>query len=78
MTGHVLIVEDNRALAENLAELFADAGVSVSVCGTGAEALNAAHGAGLAVVDVRLPDTTGVALLPRLREHMPEALCDEV
>jgi PAS domain S-box-containing protein len=71
MTGHVLIVEDNRALAENLAELFADAGVSVSVCGTGAEALAAAHGTALAVVDVRLPDTTGVALLPRLREHMP-------
>jgi len=71
MTGHVLIVEDNHALADNLAELFTDVGAAVTVCGTGAEALEAAQGAGLAVVDVRLPDTTGVALLPRLRERMP-------
>ncbi len=71
MTGHVLIVEDNRALAENLAELFTDSGAYVTVCGTGTEALTAAQGAGLAIVDVRLPDTTGVALLPRLREMMP-------
>jgi PAS domain S-box-containing protein len=71
VTGHVLIIEDNRPLAENLAELFADEGVAVTVCGTGAEALAAAQGAGLAILDVRLPDTTGVALLPRLRELMP-------
>ena len=71
MTGHVLIIEDNRALAENLAELFADEGVGVTVCVTGAEALAAAQGAGLAILDVRLPDTTGVALLPQLRELMP-------
>lgn len=71
MTGHVLIIEDNRALAENLAELFADEGVGVTVCVTGAEALAAARGAGLAILDVRLPDTTGVALLPQLRELMP-------
>jgi len=71
VTGHVVIIEDNRALAENLAELFADEGVGVTVCGTGAEALAAAQGAGLAILDVRLPDTTGVALLPQLRELMP-------
>lgn len=71
MTGQVVIVEDNLALAENLAELFVDEGATVRVCGSGAEALAAASGAGLAVVDVRLPDTTGVALLPRLRELMP-------
>jgi len=71
VSGHVLIIEDNRALAENLAELFADEGVDVTVCVTGAEALAAAQGAGLAILDVRLPDTTGVALLPQLRELMP-------
>ena len=71
MTGQVLIIEDNRALAENLAELFADEGLAVTVCGTGAEALAAAGGADLAILDVRLPDTTGVALLPQLRELMP-------
>ena len=71
MTGHVIIVEDYLDLAENIAELFADEGVKATVCGTGAEALAVGAGAALAIVDVRLPDTTGVALLPRLRPLMP-------
>ena len=76
MTGHVLIVEDNLPLAENIAELFAELpdadGVRTTLCGSGAEALAGAAGADLAIVDVRLPDITGVALLPQLRPLMPD------
>ena len=74
MSGRVLIVEDNVALAENIAELFADRDVEAVRCATGAEALAAADpDIDLAIVDVRLPDLTGVELLPRLRPRMPDA-----
>ncbi|HEY0134045.1 MAG TPA: response regulator, partial [Nannocystis sp.] len=74
MSGRVLIVEDNVALAENIAELFADLEVEAVRCATGAEALAAADpNIDLAIVDVRLPDITGVELLPRLRPRMPDA-----
>jgi PAS domain S-box-containing protein len=73
MRRQVLIVEDNRALAENIADLFDDEGIRAEVCGTGAQALAATltDPPDLAIVDVRLPDTTGVALLPQLRKQMP-------
>jgi PAS domain S-box-containing protein len=42
-------------------------------CVSGAEALAAANAAtDLAIVDVRLPDQTGVELVPRLRPRMPD------
>ncbi|MBK7826355.1 ATP-binding protein [Nannocystis sp.] len=67
------MVEDNLALAENIAELLRDEGVRVVMCGTGAEALKAVDaGIDLAIVDVRLPDLTGVRLVPQLRKRMPE------
>jgi PAS domain S-box-containing protein len=84
LNGRVLVVEDNLALADNIAELLREEGVRVEVCGSGAEALRlterASEGAGgpasdvafdLAIVDVRLPDLTGVRLVPQLRTRMP-------
>jgi len=67
------VVEDNLALAENIAELLRDEGVRVVMCGSGAEALRAVDaGIDLAIVDVRLPDLTGVRLVPQLRKRMPQ------
>jgi PAS domain S-box-containing protein len=73
MNGRVLIVEDNRPLAENIAELFEEEGVATRVCTTGAQALAAAQAEPpeLAIVDVRLPDITALTLLPQLRVRMP-------
>ena len=65
----VLLVEDNRALAENFAEALNARGHGAVICGSLAEvrALSAAPRA--AVLDYRLPDGTGVdvaeALLAR-------------
>ncbi len=75
MPRRVLIVEDNRALAENIADLFEEEGVTAEVCGTGALALAAvqAEPPDLAILDVRLPDTTGVALVPQLRRLIPNS-----
>ncbi len=70
----VLVVEDNLDLAENVAEIFEDAfSVSVDVCTRALDALKRARSQpyDLALVDVRLPDLTGVELVPRLRECTP-------
>lgn len=54
--------------------MFADLDVVAVRCATGAEALAAADPSiDLAIVDVRLPDITGVELLPQLRPRMPDA-----
>ena len=74
--GHVLVVDDHAALAENLREIIVEEGsIDVSVRGSGEQALEFArtHGFDVAIVDVKLPDTSGVELLPRLREVVPQA-----
>jgi PAS domain S-box-containing protein len=70
----ILLVEDNEALAQNLAEVFGDEGHEVLLAADGAAALRtAAGGFDLAMIDVRLPDGPGTALLPRLKAASPGA-----
>jgi len=72
MNERVLVVEDNRALAENLAELLRDEGYDARLAASTTEAIEtaAAHGFDLALVDVGLAhDDTGLDMLPRLRLH---------
>lgn len=74
--GHVLVVDDHEALADNLREIILEEGsVDVTVRGSGEAALAFArtHSFDVAIVDVKLPDTSGVELLPRLREVVPDA-----
>jgi signal transduction histidine kinase len=66
----VLIVEDNAALAENMAEILVDEGVEVRVAHGEHAALVEAerHGFDLAIVDLRLSGgESGLDLVPRLR-----------
>ncbi|MGZ3477618.1 MAG: response regulator, partial [Polyangiales bacterium] len=74
--SHVLIIDDHAALADNLREIVLEEGdeIDVTVLGSGARALEVAKSRGfdVAIVDVKLPDTSGVELLPRLREAVPE------
>lgn len=72
--GRVLVVDDHAALADNLREIILEEGdVDVTVLATGAQAMEHArlHGFDVAIVDVKLPDGSGVDLLPRLREAVP-------
>ena len=72
--AQVLIIDDHRALAENLGELLAEAGAVVEEAGNATEGLERARlGFDIALVDVRLPDTLGLALVPRLRALDPLA-----
>lgn len=75
MSASVLVVEDNAALAENIAELFEDIGAEVVTCTHPADALREAaeRPFDLFIVDVNLPgDESGVELVPRFRELSPQ------
>ena len=74
--ARVLIVDDNQALAENLRDIVESAShlnASVSIATSGAEATTLARiqGFDVALVDVRLPDGSGVDLVRALRVASP-------
>jgi signal transduction histidine kinase len=69
----VLVVDDNAALVDNLAEILEGAGYAVRRAGTCAAALPLAlEGFDVALVDLRLPDGDGTALAPQLKETSPD------
>jgi signal transduction histidine kinase len=67
----VLIVDDNRALAENLAEILEDAGYSVQCAASCAEARQLDPFFTVALIDVRLPDGDGTELASELKRRVP-------
>ena len=69
MTRSVLIVDDDQALAENVAEIVSMLGVQVTVATDfrSAVALAAVRDFDVALIDVRLPDGDGMSLLEPLR-----------
>jgi two-component system sensor histidine kinase HydH len=70
----VLLVDDNAALVDNLAEVLGDVGHETRRAGSCAEArTQAAAGFELALVDLRLPDGDGIALARDLKEMVPDA-----
>jgi DNA-binding NtrC family response regulator len=67
--GQILIVDDNPALVDNLAEVLDDVGHAASRAGSCAEArARAANGFDVALVDIRLPDADGIDLARELRQ----------
>lgn len=73
--AHVLVVDDEALIRWAIAETLTDCGSTVTVAGTCAEALRAATDArppfDVVLLDVRLPDSTDLALLARLRTETP-------
>ena len=70
-SGTVLVVEDEVLIRLNTSDILQEQGLTVLEAGTGADAMVlAAHTApDVLVVDVGLPDTTGVELARKLRER---------
>ena len=66
---HYLLVDDNRAFAENLAEIIRDLGDEVEVAASGAEALELvrARKFDAMLTDMRMPVMGGAELIARLR-----------
>ncbi len=69
----ILIVEDERVLAKNFRDKLSAHGFEVKIAHTGRDALavNDRFGPDLILLDVRLPDTDGITLLPKLRAGAP-------
>lgn len=70
----ILVVDDNVALADNLAEIFADEGHQVSTANSGEQALALAAERRFDVVlsDFRMPVMNGIELITRLHAREPE------
>jgi signal transduction histidine kinase len=73
MSGLVLIVDDDEALSDNLAEIIGTLGVRTMIARDreSALALAAANDFDVALIDVRLPDGDGMSLLAPLRARSP-------
>ena len=68
-----LVVDDNQAFAENLAEILSDTGAEVEIATSGEAALHRVERARFDVVisDIRMPHMSGAELLRSLRRIQP-------
>jgi len=68
-SGHILIVEDDGDLLEVLRLMLEDEGYRVSTAARGADALSAASLEGITFIllDVSMPDISGIEVARRLR-----------
>lgn len=66
---HCLLVDDNSAFAENVAEILRDEGAEVTVCNSGLDALERAKTKrfDVLVTDMRMPVMNGVVLVHEIR-----------
>ena len=68
-----LLVDDNLAFAENLAEILRDGGAEVNVAGSGTQALELARATKFdaLVTDMRMPVMSGARLVHEIRRVDP-------
>jgi signal transduction histidine kinase len=74
-TRRVLSVDDSGLVRSALRRIFTEAGMEIEEAKNGEEALERFQEIGrydLVMLDVNLPDTTGLELLPKLRERSTE------
>jgi DNA-binding NtrC family response regulator len=75
MSHEVLIIEDERAIREELADFLHEEGLSCVLAATGQEGIARVGERNFEAIllDIRLPDTTGIEVLKRLRKLTPES-----
>jgi DNA-binding response OmpR family regulator len=72
----VLIIEDNENMRETLADVLQEKGYEVVTAKTAFEAAQVAQESffNIALIDINLPDKTGIDLLKRFREIFPSRI----
>lgn len=70
----VLVVDDERIIRDACRMVLADKGMAVQVCGSGSECLDAAAEDRIDVIllDMRLPDISGLEVLKTIRKARPD------
>ena len=73
----ILIVDDDRAHCDNLIDILEDEGYRPVAAGScaDAEAMTAQYRPAIALIDLKLPDGSGTALVARIKEIEPECVC---
>lgn len=71
--ARILVIEDNASIAEIARRMLSDAGYELQIATTGGEAIQLWQNGGidLVITDLHLPDTTGFAIVQRLRSIDP-------
>ena len=77
MPKKLLIMEDDNTMRETLGEIFRQKGIQVFECDTGAKALRllAKESIEVMLLDMNLPDTTGIEVWRKARETGEDMLC---
>ncbi len=73
----ILIIDDDVALSINLRDIFRTEGYNITLAHDGQTAVDLCRDAAfdLALVDIKLPDTSGISLIDRFSELIPETPC---
>ncbi len=77
MRRGILVIDDDRSLRKTLSDILRLKGYEPLAAGTGREALGIAEGKApaVALIDLRLGDMEGLAVLERLKEQNPAIAC---
>ena len=71
--GKIIIIDDNRDLAENIEDILAGKGFAIGKAYTGKSAIDKFRNVkyDLALVDIKLPDTDGLELIEKINKISP-------
>lgn len=75
--GHILVIDDDRDMADGLAEILEESGYEVQVAHVPERALKIIQEfkAQVALVDIQLGRKSGLDLIDQLKEQRPDLLC---
>ncbi len=73
-TVKILVIDDDQSIRESFATILHDKGYSVDLAQTGYEAIQKSEETNynLVLIDIRLPDMEGTAVLSKLKDRIPK------